>query len=586
MTHRFVLALGLCLSVASCALVSSAGLSESAKQMEIQELYIIANDYWNMLLRVSPTEATLLGDRRYDAELPDISVTAISQFQTDIRGLARRLNALHSSVLTGQDAITAAFLRNEFENSMAVEVCRGELWDIDQLAGYQVALPELANYQRIDSLKAAANYVARLSKMGPLFEQHIDNLRRGMAQGYLAPRVVVDRVLRQLDEALGQSDEASPFLGILKNVENLSPSEIASLKTDILAEIHLAVRPAWVKYRNFLRGEYIAVARQAVGVAANRDGVACYNARARASTGSTLSARDIHEVGLRELQRLQGEMLSIARSAGALSVQSYVDQLRRDPAQQAPTREAIVANAQKIIDRTQAALPRAFGHLPKMAVGVKAIESFREADAPAAYYYQGSDDGTRPGYFYVNTYKPETRPLYNMEALTFHEAIPGHHLQIALAAELKNLPDVRRHNGQTAFVEGWALYAELLADELGLYSSPAARFGMLNYQAWRAARLVVDTGMHVLGWDREKAIAFLRDNLALPEKEVLNEIDRYIIWPGQALSYMLGRMEIQRLRRNAEKRLGDKFDLRAFHDQLLGSGAIPLAVAAQMFEQR
>ncbi len=544
----------------------------------------LAKDMWEVGLREWPTDATFIGDRRYDAELPDLSEAAYASRREQRQGFTRRLDALDVGT-SAQDRITADVIRFQLASEAEREVCAREQWDVDPLAGWQASLTEIGTYQIIDSPRAAADYVTRISRLPQLFEQHTDNLRRGLEAGRTAPKSVVQRVLEQLDGMVAMAKESSPFLGAVDKAKGLPADEPARLRAEVIALHAVAVQPAWTRYRDFLRKEYLPKARDTVGVSANPDGAACYAALARAFTSTDKQPAEIHQLGLAEMARLHGLMDEVARAQGFATRQAYAAALKADKAQYLGDRDALLAHNEKIVARAWAALPKAFGRLPKGPPLMKAIETFRENESPAAYYYSASDDGSRPAYYYLNTGKPETRPLYNMEALAFHEGVPGHHLQIALAQELRDLPDLRRHNQTTAFVEGWGLYAELLADELGLYTSPATRFGMLNYQAWRAGRLVVDTGMHALGWSRDQALAYMKENVpSLPEHEVKNEIDRYITWPGQALAYMVGRMELQRLRADAEKRLGSRFSMKDFHDRLLENGALPLAVLGRILD--
>jgi uncharacterized protein (DUF885 family) len=308
-------------------------------------------------------------------------------------------------------------------------------------------------------------------------------------------------------------------------------------------------------------------------------GAACYARLIKVHTSLDLPAAEIHDVGLRELARVQSEMRALGKEAlGTDSLPEIRRRLLGDPKLMFKTRAEIEAAARAALARAKAAEPRFLGRLPRTPCVVKPIETFEERDSPIAYYRPAAIDGSRPGTYYVNTWKPETRPRHELEALAFHESIPGHHVQIALAQELTGLPEFRKHLGVTAFVEGWGLYAEGLADELGLYSGPLQRLGRLSFSAWRAIRLVVDTGVHALGWSRGRAIAFMEENAALAHDNVVNEVDRYIAWPGQALAYKLGELEIRRLRADAQARLGARFDLRAFHDALLGAGAVSLPV--------
>jgi uncharacterized protein (DUF885 family) len=333
---------------------------------------------------------------------------------------------------------------------------------------------------------------------------------------------------------------------------------------------------------DFLEDYLARHARREPGVWSVADGAEIYAFLARQHTTTELTPAELHRMGMDDLAGIHQEMRAIMASRGAadLPIRAFTEQLTRDPTNVPSSREELLQIAQALLANAQAVLPRAFGHLPHVPIVVKPIEEFRERDAPAAYYYQSTEDGSRPGIFYINTYEPSSRPKHTLPALAFHEGVPGHHLQIALAQEARNLPAFRRLSAgwlSNAFVEGWALYTERLADELGLYTDALARYGMLGYQAWRACRLVVDTGLHDLRWSRRQAIDFFLENVGLTERETLNEVDRYIVWPGQALAYKVGQREIESLRREQQQRLGERFDVRTFHDQVLGHAAVPLS---------
>ncbi|HYF00676.1 MAG TPA: DUF885 domain-containing protein, partial [Planctomycetota bacterium] len=331
----------------------------------------------------------------------------------------------------------------------------------------------------------------------------------------------------------------------------------------------------------FLEEEYLPKARtRDLGLGALPGGPAAYAFRIRHHTTLPLSAEEIHRIGLEELRSIQAEMKRIAGG----DLPSFFATLKADPKNFFSSREELLSTARRDLEACRAALPKWFGRLPRTDCEVKAIEDYREKDSVAAFYYPPDEKLTRKGIYYANTYQPEKRPRFNLRALTVHEAVPGHHLQIALAMEIEGLPRFRRQAGFTAYVEGWGLYSERLADEMGLYEDDLQRFGMLTYQAWRACRLVVDTGLHALGWTREQAVRFFMDNVALTEAEVLNEVDRYLIWPGQALAYMIGKREILALREEARRRLGGRFDIRAFHDLVLRNGAVPLPTLRRLVE--
>lgn len=531
-----------------------------------------ASDWWAKTMERYPTWASYLGDRRYDDRLTDISPAARKAWVDYASTMKGRLDAIDAERLGASDRVTWDMLRTAVVDTIDGEVCRSEQWEVDQLGGVQVNLGEIPTFHTVQSAKDAKTLIARYTAAGGVLAQHVTNLRAGLAAGLTAARINVERVIAQIDGMIATPPDKSPFM------ELKIATEQESARPVILTAVREYVYGGLTVYRDFLKNEYLARARGEVGVKALPIGEACYAFMIRAHTGSEVAPQKLHQLGLDELARIHGEMAKIIREVdGTTDVAAFLAAIPKRKDQYMATGAELLLHNQKLLARAAEALPRAFGRLPKIPCEVKAIEPYREKDAPAAYYYGAPDDGSRPAYYYLNTFEPETRPLYDMEALAFHEAVPGHHLQIALAQELKDVPDFRRHTGQTAFIEGWALYAEGLADELGLYSGPLTRFGMLNYEAWRAARLVVDTGMHALGWTREQALSFMGKNTALHLEDAANEIDRYIVWPGQALAYKVGQLTFRELRADAEKRLGAKFDLRAFHDAALAQGAVPMA---------
>jgi uncharacterized protein (DUF885 family) len=406
-------------------------------------------------------------------------------------------------------------------------------------------------------------------------DQYLDNLRDGVRDGRTAPTIAAERVISQLRALLATSPDASPMAA----PASAQSPELADALRRAVAEI---VYPAFGRMLDFLEGYRTDDARQDPGVWAVTDGQEIYALLARQHTTTDLTPDELHQIGRDELAGIHQEMRAImaGRGAGDMAIRTFTETLTHDPDNVASSRNELIEISERLLVTAQAALPRAFGRLPRLPIVVKAVEEFRERDAPAAYYFQASGDGSRPGTFYINTFEPQSRPKHTLPALAFHEGVPGHHLQIALAQEAQGLPAFRRMSAgwlANAFVEGWALYTERLADELGLYADELARYGMLGYQAWRACRLIVDTGLHHLHWSREQAIEFFLDNVGLSERETLNEVDRYIIWPGQALAYKIGQREIEALRHTEEQRLGERFDLRAFHDALLAHAAVPLS---------
>lgn len=541
--------------------------------------------YWDFLMRSNPVWATYLGDRRYEAELPRIDTSARGEAAAAFRGFLAELATIPRGELGESDRLTAEVLEIEAERRLGEIEHRFHEWRVDQLEGPQVAIFELANYHPMDAA-GRATFLARVGKLAAFVDEYVSNLRDGLRSGNVAHEGSVRRVAAQLRDTVRSAHEKCPLLDAVERV----PAEVTRDERDafrgaLLELVSRVVKPALAGLLEFLEREYGPKARSLPGVSANPGGADAYRYRLRAYTTLPLDAADVHAMGLETMSLLQVEMQGIARRLhGDGDTAGFNDALRRDQRHFYSTRDELREDAERLLERAKAALPRLVGRLPRADCVVKPTEPFREKDAPGAYYYPPPEDGSRPGIYFINTHRPEARARYCMPALTLHEAVPGHHLQIALATELAGVPQFRRHAEVTAYVEGWALYSELLGEELGLYEDDLMRYGMLTYQAWRAARLVVDTGLHAMGWSRERAIGYFRENLALSEEEIENEIDRYIVWPGQALAYMVGCIELKKLRREAESTLGAKFDQRAFHDEVLRHGAVPLPVLRRVIE--
>ncbi|MDQ3809817.1 MAG: DUF885 domain-containing protein [Chloroflexota bacterium] len=539
----------------------------------------VADDYWEGVLRRNPILATFLGDYRYNDRLPDIGPHGRAEEESDLRGALAHLEVVErAEALDVDDQITASMLRLSAQAALDAVRLRLDEMAVDQMDGPQVWLPELLNWHPTGTTEHVQQLVARYQAFPVFIDQYLENLADGIRSGRTAPVIAVERVIAQLEALLDTAPEESPLA---------HPSRLAApeLRGDLPALVSKVVYPAYQRLLAFLAGEdgYLRrYARAEPGVWAVTDGEEIYALLARQHTTTDLSPTDLHEIGREDLATIHAEMRVIMREQGATepAIRAFAERLTRDPANLPRTREEILASSERLLGQALAALPRAFGRLPRTPCVVKPVEDFRERDAPAAYYFPPSADGSRPGTFYVNTFEPSARPRHTLPALAFHEGVPGHHLQIALAQETEGLPAFRRYGAgwlSNAFVEGWALYTERLADELGLYPDGRARFGMLGYQAWRACRLVVDTGIHHYRWSRQQAIDFFFDNVGLSDRETINEVDRYIVWPAQALAYKIGQREIERVRHERERQLGEGFDLRRFHDALLSHAAVPLS---------
>ncbi len=572
------------LLLAACA--TTAPAPDEAKAA-VSPVGAVAEAYWELQLQRAPMFATYHGDRRFDDRLPDLSDVEHERELARLHELQTQLAATPSTGLSPQDELTREVLAWSLQDELDAEVCHRRLWNIDQLEGYQVTLGLLPDFHSIASKKNADDLVARYKKTLRLFSEHIANLQKGLREGITAPQSGVTRVIEQLAEMLKVPPEKSTFMRAADELPKEWPqADRDAVRTAMLQAVQVSVYPGLKAYYQFLKTAYLPQARPSAGVSSNPDGPRCYQYLIRHHTTLDRDPKTLADLGQKQLDAIHEQMKVIAKQvSGSDDMAAFMSSLKSNKEQYLTSRDALLDYHRKIVARATAALPQAFGRLPSPKLEVKPIEEFREKESPAAFYYPGSDDGSRPAIYYVNTYKPETRPLYDAEALAFHEAVPGHHLQISVAQGLKDLPSFRRSEGPSAYIEGWGLYAEQLANEMGLYSSPAARFGMLNLDAWRACRLVVDTGMHAFGWTRQQAIDFMVKNTALPEAEATNEVDRYIEWPGQALAYKVGELEILDMREDAKKRLAGKFDLRAFHDRFLESGPVPLSIAHRWMDQ-
>ena len=535
----------------------------------------LADEYWEGVLRRNPVLATFLGDYRYNDRLPDVGPRRRAEEEADLRAVLSGLQPLAAVPFDIEDRITWDMLRLAIQTGLDALRLRLDEMSVDQMDGPQVWLLELLNWHPTDTPEHVQQLIARYRAFDRYMDQYLDALRDGIKDARTAPTIAVERVIAQLRALLGTPVDESPLLSPAAT----QPEPLARGLREAVVEV---VYPAFQRMLDFLADYLTRHARRDPGVWAVADGDEIYSLLARQHTTTELSPDELHQMGADDLAEIHREMRAIMnrRGAPATSLRGFTEQLTRDPANLPSGRDELIQIAEQLLATAGAALPRAFGRLPRMPIVVMPIEPYRERDAPAAFYFQGSEDGSRPGIFYINTFEPSARPKHTLPALAFHEGVPGHHLQVALAQEAADLPAFRRLSAGwlgNAFVEGWALYTERLADELGLYADELARYGMLGYQAWRACRLVVDTGLHHLRWSRERAIEFFLENVGLTERETFNEVDRYIVWPGQALAYKVGQREIERLRSQQQAALGPRFDLRTFHDDLLRHAAVPLS---------
>jgi len=551
---------------------------------------VVAN-HWEFMMRWSPTWATTLGDHRYDDQLAPRDQVAQAKIAAERGALIDELDKIYRDRLTAVDRVTHALLYEKLATDRALEQCKFEQWTVENGGGSVFGeLSYLVESHTVKTPEDVVNLIARLGQGPKLVEDTVANLRIGLKSKRVAAAEKVRRAIDQLDGELEKGADAwsmmQPTWATVKGAdpwpEGVRDREYAALREVVSNKIV----PAIVRYRDFLRDEILPVARtDKEGLAGLPGGEACYRATIASHVGLTITPEELHALGVKEIARTDEELAALGkRVLKTPDLAATILKLRTDKSLYFTSGAEILGTAQKALDRAKLATPKVFSTLPKTDCVMREIPAYEAPYTTIAYYRQPHYDGTKPGEYFVNTYKPETRPRFELEALTWHESIPGHHTQIALSQELGALPAFRKLDGSTAYVEGWALYTERLADEIGLYSSDLDRIGKVSYDAWRSSRLVVDTGLHSLGWTRAQAEAYMKAHTALTETNISNEVDRYIGWPGQALAYKVGQIQISKMRAAAEAKLGAKFDIKGFHAVVLGSGAVTLPVLDELVQ--
>lgn len=561
-------------------LVSAAGCSPSPSA-RLQEL---VESHFDSVLELNPTFATALGDHRFDDRLAnDIG----PEHRRESLALAERSLAaareIPRAALSGQDLLSYDAFVLQLELAIEGASHPQHLLPISQMfstPNYFAQMGSGASVHPFRSVQDYDNFRARMEDFSTWVDQAIANLREGMERGIVHPRVVVEKALPQIEAHAGKDLSQSIFhRPLAKLPEGLSGEEAGALAQRYEASIREVAAPAYARLRDFIRSEYLPAARKTVGLGELPGGEDWYAFRLRETTTMGLSAGEIHELGLREVERIRAELRGLAAELGAPGeLPAFYESLRGDSRFHFESEEALLEAYRSLEQRVDAELPKLFRRIPEAQFEIRPVEAFRAASHAAASYMRPAPDGSRPGIFYVNTYDLPARPSYQVEAIYLHEAMPGHHFQIALAQEVKGLPRFRRYGGNTAYIEGWGLYAETLGAELGMFRDPYQRIGALVNEMWRACRLVVDTGLHAQGWSRERAINYMLANAPLARNDVVAEVERYIAMPSQAVAYKIGQLKFSELRQRAAEALGPRFDLRDFHSALLEDGPLPLAV--------
>jgi len=548
-------------------------------------LKALFEEIWQDQLRHSPEFASTLGDKRYNDQLSDYSVTAYNDRIARGRDYIFRLAAIDTTGLTDQEILSKDLMaRSLVEDQEEAEYKTWEM-PVTQMWGPHIDLPALVPQLTFDTVKDYDDYTTRLTKIPTVFQQIRANMSMGIDDQRVPPKYILEKVLVQVNAIANQKPEDSPFARPLQKFPaDISADEQTRIKTTMLEAIRKQVLPTYAQFARFLTSTYIPAGRTDPGLWSIPGGDKYYGFLVRQSTTTDLAPAAIHQLGLDEVKRDEAEMLTVAQKLGFKDLASLRASIAANPKLHAQSTDQLIGLYSHYIDQMRPKLPQLFGTLPKAPLVVQPVPEYMQQDQTQAYYIEGSPDGKRPGTVYVNFYKFNERALTNVESVSYHEGIPGHHLQIAIAQELSGLPAFRSYLEYTAFTEGWALYSERLGKEIGFYQDPWSDYGRLEADTWRAIRLVVDTGCHSMHWTRQQMLDYFREHSSMDDTNIQAEVDRYIAWPGQALGYKMGQLKILELRSKAQTALGAKFDLKAFHDQVLDSGALPLDVLEQRID--
>jgi uncharacterized protein (DUF885 family) len=550
-----------------------------------QQLRALFAEEWEYELRSSPEMATELGDNRYNDRLDDNSPQFFQSQVEENRKFVARFEAFDPAGLSEQDALSRQLIIRKLREDM--EAAEFKPWEMpaNQMDGPHLSLLELVTLTPFNSAGDYDKYLSRLHQVPRYFEQATGNMRQGMKDGLMPPGYLLEKVAVEAQDIAGKTGEASPFAQpVAKFPDSIPAAEQSRIRSAVFASINNDVVPAYQKFARFVRDEYAPHGRTEPGAWSLPDGEKRYRFSIRQMTTTDLSPEQIHEIGVKHIAEDEQQMLALAHKLGFSDLASLNTHIKADRSLYASSGEQLVDLYTRYTRQMEAALPKLFGRLPKNKLAIIPMDPFRAPNEVPADYTPGAEDGSRAGRINVNKYDPEHRLLLNVEAIAYHEGVPGHHLQISIGQELPGLPAFRRNGEYTAFVEGWALYSERLGKEVGFYQDPYSDYGRLENEMWRDIRLVIDTGVHEKRWSREKMVEYFHRYTAMDEPNVQSEVDRYIAWPGQALAYKLGQLEILRLREEARQRLGKKFDLRSFHDEIVGSGPLPLDVLHSKIE--
>ena len=562
------------------------GLLAGCSQPSVETAFEgLMDSEWSKVVSDNPVYASSMGDLRFNTEWSDSSITKINENHQHDQSVLDALNAMAIDDFDELNTTNYKLFKKQYENSVESFEYQTYLMPFSHRGGIQLE-HETVNILPLRNAEHYLDWIERLSKLEVVIDAEIEKAKKGIETGTVPPRFLMQKVFDQIKLQAFVSPETSPFFRAFESMDrSISQEDVDAIQAKAKNVIATKVIPAYLKLHQFFEDSYLPACRISIGIKDINNGKKYYEYLARKFTTTTLTPQEIHNIGLREVARIKTEMEAVIKEVKWQGTfKGFLDDLRSNPKFYYETSEELFEAYLATSKRIDPELVNIFKVLPSMPYGLKPIPIESAPDTTTAYYQRPAADGSRAGYYYVNLYRPEVRPKYEIEVLSVHEAVPGHHLQIALAMEL-DLPNFRKYGGVTAFVEGWGLYSESLGYDLGLYKDPYSQFGQLTYDMWRAIRLVVDTGMHYFDWSRQDAINYFLDNSAKTKQDVMNEVDRYINWPGQALAYKIGQLKIQELKDRAKKELGDSFDIKDFHHEVLKRGALPLDILEQYIDQ-
>jgi uncharacterized protein (DUF885 family) len=567
--------------LAAALLIPAAMAADSSSDLETRRkaLSDLLHEQWEYTMRTSPIYASILGDKRYNDKIDDFSQAAIDDNLEQTRRYLGLFGAIDTTGFPEQEALNKQLMVRDLK--MGLQGARFKPWEmpVSQENGIHIDAPQLVSVLSFTSGKDYEDYITRLKLLPILFDQTMIQMRKGMAEGRMQPKILLEKVVTQSNGIATTLAEQSPFTHPFDKFPDVIPeADRKRLRAAGLAAVKNSVIPAYVKFTAFVRDEYAPKGRSEPGAWSLPDGDAWYAFRVKESTTTDLSPEEIHQLGLAQVKEIEARMIGVVNQLGYKDMKSFKAAVDADPKLHAHSREQILDLYRKYVDQMYTKLPQLFGTLPKAKLEVMAVEEFREKEASDAAYVDGTPDGSRPGHIMVNTGDFAKRSLLDIETTAYHEGVPGHHLQITIAQELPALPIFRQHEYYTAFTEGWALYSERLGREVGFFQDPYDYYGHLQDDMLRAIRLVVDTGFHYKHWTRQQVVDYFHDHSTIDEVSVQSETDRYMAWPAQALGYKIGQLEILKLRQYSKDQLGAKFDIRGFHDEVLSGGALPMDV--------